>query len=51
MKQIYETLNNFLNIAKELYCLTFENIAIKYEEMIEDTAFGKREVYKIIRRV
>ena len=49
----YKTMMELLDTLKENPCykLQFENIKIKYNTTIEDTANGKREIFVIERKI
>ena len=49
----YKTMMELLDILKEnpYYKLQFENIKIKYNTTLEDTANGKREIFVIERKI
>ena len=49
----YKTMMELLDTLKEnpYYKLQFENIKIKYNTTIEDTANGKREIFVIERKI
>ena len=49
----YKTMMELLDTLKENpnYKLQFENIKIKYNTTIEDTANGKREIFVIERKI
>lgn len=49
MRQIYKMINDFLDVTKQTYCLSFEDVDISYKGTKEDTANGKREEYTIVR--
>ena len=51
MRAMYNLLNDLLNIVKDCKILTFEKVFISYERTICDTSGGKREEYKIERRI
>lgn len=45
-----ERMLNFLK-ENELYQAQFNNITIKLDGIVEDTANGKREIYTLVRKV
>lgn len=49
----YKTMMELLDTLKEnpYYKLQFENIKIKYNSTLEDTANGKREIFVIERKI
>lgn len=51
MRAMYNLLNDLLNIVKDCKMFTFEKVFISYEHTIHDTSGGKREVYKVERRI
>ena len=51
MKAMYNLLIDLLNIVKVCKMFAFEGIFISYERTIYDTSGGKREVYRVERRI
>ena len=51
MRKVYEVLSDFLVLAKKMFCFEFEDIKIQYQETVHDTAYGKCEVYRVVRRI
>ena len=51
MKTMYNFLNDLLNMVKDRKTFTFEKVFIHYECTLYDTSGGKREVYRVERRI
>ena len=51
MKTMYNFLNDLLNMVKDRKMFTFEKVFIHYECTLYDTSGGKREVYRVERRI